>query len=166
MAVTLASGRNAPVLSRQPERLVVEGYRAWLNGFNTGSVDCWEIGWDLYAREIGPRDARRLLGELSFWVRETRRTAGRPLVCFPYACQCLCRDECLLLALVAGRQNGDEGTAAAAARHIAGDGDPAPAVAAAATFAEALDAVHQRLLPVPAHVVAEIATRPPTCRMA
>jgi hypothetical protein len=166
MAVVLASGRNAPVLSRQPERLVVEGFRYWLNGYITGSVDCWELGWDLYAREVGPRDARRLLGDLSFWVRETRRAAGRPLACFPYACQCLCRDECLALALVAARQNGDADTARLAARHLAPDGEPEPAEAAAGTFAAALDAVHQRLLPVPAHVVEEIARRSSGCRLA
>lgn len=164
MAVVLSTGRNAPVLSRQPERLVVEGMRHWLNGYHTGSIDCWEMGWSLFAREIGSRDARRLFGDLSFWVRETRHAAGRPLGCFPYGCPCLCRDECLALSVVAAAQNGDGEVCRFAARHLVGSEAGASAEQAARIFAEALDAVHQRLLPIPAEVVEDVALMPPTAR--
>ncbi|WP_181704281.1 hypothetical protein [Chthonobacter albigriseus] len=165
MAIALAIGRNAPVLARQPERLVVEGLRHWLNGYSTGSIDCWELGWELFAREIGPRDARRLLGELSWWVREIRRAAGKPLACFPYGCQCICRDECLALTLVAAAQNGDADTIAGAARHLVGEEATDTALAATRGFGEALDELHQRLLPIPMWVVDDIAERPPLTRV-
>lgn len=164
MAVVLATGRNAPVLSRQPERLVVEGMRYWLNGYLTGSIDCWELGWSLFSREIGSRDARRLFGDLSYWVRETRFAAERPLACFPYGCQCLCRDECLALSVVASAQNGASDVCRFAATQLVGEQAAEPAEKAALVFAEALDAVHQRLLPIPASVVEDVALRPPTTK--
>lgn len=160
-SLVLATGRNDPVLARQPERLLVEGYRHWLNGYATGSIDCWELGWALYARELGPREARRLLGDLSCFVRETRGAASRPLACFPYGCPCLCRDECLVLSLVAAHQNGDADTARAAAAHLADDAAVGAVEAAGAAFGAALQSVHQHLLPVPFSVLDTIARHAP-----
>ncbi len=162
MAVVIA-GRNAPVLARRPERLLVEGCRAWANGFETGCVDCWEYGLRLLSGEVGPREARRLAGELAHFVRVTRAAASRPIGVMPYGCPALCRDECLLLAAVACRQNADLPGATAAARHLAPDA-AALVEGAAAEFGEALQSLHQQLLPVPLHVIEDIATRPPAAR--
>lgn len=162
MALVIA-GRNAPVLARQPERLLVEGCRAFVNGFDTGCLDCWEVGFQLCVREIGPRDARRLVGEFAHFIREARGAAARSIGVMPYGCPNLCRDECLLLAAVAGRQNADGQTSAAAARHIAPEA-AGTVEEAAAEFGEALQALHMQLLPVPFHVVEDIATRPPATR--
>ncbi|WP_181708437.1 hypothetical protein [Chthonobacter rhizosphaerae] len=164
MTLVLATGRNDPILARQPERLLVEGFRHWLNGYATGSIDCWELGWALYARELGPRDARRLLAELSFWVRETRDAASRPLGCFPYGSCWLCRDECLALSLVAAAQHGDRDALRAAAGHLADGGPTEPLEGAAAAFAEALQSVHQQLLPVPSAVIDTVARHAPMTR--
>lgn len=160
MAIVLASGRNAPVLARRPERLLVEGYRAWLNGYETGSIDCWEIGWQVFVDELGSSQARRLYGEISYWVRETRGCAAQQLRCFPYGCQCLCRDECLLLALVAAVQNGNDESVARAVGHLAAEEKQDALLRAARCLAEALDDIHQRLLPVPPHVIDDVAGRP------
>lgn len=166
MRIAVASGwttgRDAPLLTRQPERLVVEGFRHWLKGYDTGSIDCWELGWALFAREIGPRDARRLLAYLSCWIRELRRASDRPFMSLPYGCPCLCRDECLVLGLVSALQHGDAETVGFASRHLLGDRSRDATIATARDFAEALDRVHQRLLPVPCAVVEDVAERPPT----
>lgn len=160
MAMVIA-GRNAPVLARRPERLLVEGCRAFLNGFSTRCIDCWEVGWSLYAAELGPRDARRLMGDLAHFVREAHCGADRPLACLPYGCQRLSRDECLLMAAVAAQQNADPAVAVLAAAHLAPTAAGSLAAAAEA-FGEALQGVSQQLLPVPARVVEDVATRPPS----
>lgn len=165
MTLVLATGRNAPVLSRRPERLAIEGYRHWLNGFRTGSIACWERGYDVCADEVGAAAAARLAGELTPWVRETCRSTRRDLDCFPYGSGCLCRDECLVLAMLAAHQHGDAATADLAARHLVGDGDPGRASAAAGVFARALGEADQRLLPIPATVVADVAARPPAAKL-
>ncbi|ODN71885.1 hypothetical protein [Methylobrevis pamukkalensis] len=164
MAIAIAPGPAAPLLSRKPERLLVEGYRAWLNGYETGSIDCWERGWTVYLAELGSADARRIYGEVSWWVRQTRAAAGRALTCFPYGCQCLCRDECLLVSFVAAVQNGDLEAQRRCVVHLAADGRADMATAAARDLSAAFDGIHQRLFPVPADVIDDIAGRPCSAR--
>lgn len=160
MALLIAP-RNAPVLARQAERILVEGCRAGIAGFETRCLDCWEVGWTFCAGEIGPRDARRLIGDIFGFVREVRSAAGRRIEMMPRGCQMLSRDECLLLAAVAAAQNGAPSLSEAAAGHFAGD-SRGTVVAAAGDLAEAMQAVRQLLLPIPDHVVEDIATRPKT----
>jgi hypothetical protein len=162
MALLIAH-RNAPVLARRAERVLVEGCRAWIAAVETRCVDCCDAGWDLCAREIGARNARRLCGELWAFARAVRSAANRPVATFPYGCAVLSRDECLLLASVAARQNGEPDIAMAAGRHFAASGGPVVADAAG-LLGETLQALDQHLLPIPAFVVDEIASRPPGCR--
>jgi hypothetical protein len=162
MALLIAH-RNAPILARRAERVLVEGCRAWIAAVETRCVDCWDAGWDLCAREIGAHDARRLCGDLWAFARAVRSATGRPIATFPYGCTVLSRDECLLLASVAARQNGEPETAIAAGCHLAASGGPLVADAAG-LLGGTLQALDQHLLPVPAYVVEEIASRPPGCR--
>lgn len=164
MAIVLATGRNDPGPSRQRERLVAEGCRTWLNGNATGSIDCWGLGWSVFARERGAHYVLRLLGELACWVGERRRAKKRQLLSFPDDRQCLRRDERLALSLVAARQNGDAATSRSVAPALAG-ADERAAVETADTLASALDALHRLLLRVPLAVVEDIAGRAPTTRL-
>lgn len=154
------SARGAPILARQPERVLVEGCRTWIAGFATRCIDCWDIGWDMCAREVGARDARRLSADLFAFVRVANAATDRPILTMSYGCSMLSRDECLLLAAVAGQQNADRASAFAAARHLAGEGADTVA-AAAGLLAAALQQMHQHLLPVPRFVVEDVAGRPP-----
>ena len=40
------------------EHLVVEGLRRWIAGYQTGSIACWELAWNLYAAKLGVARAR------------------------------------------------------------------------------------------------------------
>jgi hypothetical protein len=162
MAVVIAH-RNAPVLARRAERVLVEGCRSWIAAVENRCLDCWDAGWDVCAREIGARDARRLAGEFWAFARAARDAAGRPLATFPSGASVLSRDECLLLAAVAARQNGEPAVALLAGRHLGGARGEGLAEAAG-LLGETLQSVDQQLLPVPGTVVEEIATRPPAFR--
>ena len=40
-------------LDRKGERLVVQGFRHWLSGYEFGDVACWEQAWSLFTDELG-----------------------------------------------------------------------------------------------------------------
>jgi len=160
MAMTLPCGNRVSYLERVPERLVVEGFRRWMAGYDHSSIEPWELAWNLYASELGLADARRAIAELSFWVRTVRYWADRPIACFPYGCQRLCREECFVASMIAAVQNGDQACLEVAlAQLIPAEGRPA-ASAAAQGFGAALADIGQRLMPVPVKVVEDIARRP------
>jgi hypothetical protein len=58
---------------RPPEKLVLEGYRRWMAGFETGSVTPWEMTFSLYTEMLGPKEGRLALSELSHFVRTLRQ---------------------------------------------------------------------------------------------
>ena len=64
---------------RPPERLVLEGYRRWLAGYDSGSVSPWEMTQALYEELLGAAEGRRVLAELSHFVRTLRQCAACPL---------------------------------------------------------------------------------------
>ena len=148
------------LLDRKPERLVVTGLRCCMAGYAFGDIDCWETAWRSYCSELGTADARRLMGELQYWVRCLRAESNRPLDVFPHGCGHVCRDECMALSLIAALQDNDLGTAVVAARHLSGqvDGEAPVALAIAGQgYADALIGAGQKLVSVPASVVHSIA---------
>jgi hypothetical protein len=153
---------NCPLrlLDRKPERLVVTGLRCCMAGYNFGDIDCWETAWRSYSMELGTSDARRLMGELQYWVRCLRAESVRSLDVFPHGCGHVCRDECMALSLIAALQDNDLGTAILAARHLSGliDGEPPLSLTVAGQgYADALIGAGQKLMSVPASVVHSIA---------
>jgi hypothetical protein len=150
----------ARLLDRKPERLVVTGLRCCMAGYAYGDVDCWETAWRAYCGEVGTADARRLMGELQFWVRTLRAESARSIDLFPHGCGNVCRDECMALSLIAALQDHDEPTAYLAAHHLAGDIGEEPrraVVGSGRSYAEMLAASGQKLLSVPPSVVLAIA---------
>lgn len=153
------SGHVDCYFERPPERLVLEGYRRWMAGFETGSVAPWETAWVVYAEVLGPAEARRALGELSYFIRTLRQCAACPLRSFPFGARHICRDECLTLGLVAALQNGDS---SAAQKCIDAITCPAfsPNVGEAADgFARALSECEQHLLPIPLAAIEDVLAR-------
>lgn len=151
---------NRPYLDHLPERLVVEGYRHWVAGYDTGMIDSWELATSLYERELGQREAKRLIGELSCWVRQIRRCSDCPLARFPYGSGSMCREECLAAAMVAAAQHGDRLTRDVC---ILGFGIcplSSGVAESTASFATSLDNAGLRLAPVPGTVIDTIAGRP------
>jgi hypothetical protein len=148
------------LLDRKPERLVVTGLRCCMAGYNFGDIDCWETAWRSYCMELGTSDARRLMGELQYWVRSLRAEIARPLDIFPHGCGHVCPDECMALSLIAALQDNDLATALLAARHLSGtiEGEPPLSLAIAGQgYADAMIEAGQKLLSVPASVVLSIA---------
>lgn len=160
MSAQFCQGCPLKLLDRKPERLVVTGLRCCMAGYNFGDIDCWETAWRSYCMELGTDNARRLMGEVQYWVRCLRAECARPLDVFPHGCIHVCRDECMALSLVAALQDNDLGTALLAARHLSGrvDGEaPLSLAVAGQSYADALIAAGQKLMSVPASVIHSIA---------
>lgn len=161
MAERLPVGANAGYLDRVPERLVVEGFRRWMAGYDTGDIQCWELAWNLYAKTLGPREARLAIAELSCWVRTIRCGANRAVCIFPYGCKKLCRDECMAVSMLAGAQHRDDCALKAAAFELVGEAGISETIEAARAFGSLLESIGQHLLAVPRPVIDDIALRPP-----
>jgi len=67
-----ATGANSCYFTRPPEHLVLEGYRHWSAGYETGSIEPWEMAWNIYQTTLGESDGRALLAELSGYMRVLR----------------------------------------------------------------------------------------------
>jgi hypothetical protein len=159
MATKLGCCNGGSYLDRAPERLVLQGYRQWMGGYDTACVACWERASDLYIDELGARAAGPVVMALGQWVRMLRRQARRQLSALPGSCHRLCRDECLAMAMIAASQNGDEGCRDLACAELAEDGPDARLSSATRLFAEALDESGLRMLPIPLHVIEDILTQ-------
>jgi hypothetical protein len=168
MTCVFMSSGEAACLRRQPELLVLEGYRHWLSGYVSGLIQPWECARKQYAELIGGNQARIALSSLAHWVRVLGLCREDGLTHFPNGCFHLCRDECLALALVASAQCGDEDTSLFAARAISSGDKSVLVLDATREYAAALVEAGQRLEYVPLHVIANIVfgnefpTRPET----
>lgn len=142
------------------ERLVLTGFRCCLAGYQHGSIECWEVAWNEFARELGTAGARRVFGDVLFWARAVRGTSRRPISCYPYCCRHVCRDECMALSVISALQHGRPDLARVATYHLT-QADRSDELTAAAASADAL-AVSlmeegRRLMPVTADVITSIA---------
>ena len=101
-----AAATVPPPSLREPERLVGLGFRAWLAGYQTGDIACWEQAWTIYSNALGPRQARPALTDLACWVRAIRNATCREIKVYPGQCAGFCRDECMAIAMIAASQHG------------------------------------------------------------
>ena len=144
---------------RAPEKLVLEGYRRWIAGFDTGSVAPWELTFTLYTDLLGPTDGRRVLSELSHFVRTLRQCALCPLRSFPFGAHHICHDECMALGLIAGIQHDDDEAARLCLGAITCSARQELVGEAASSFADSLSQLDHRLLPIPTAVLHNILSR-------
>jgi len=120
------------------ETLVVEGLRRWLAGYQTGSIECWEMAWTFYAGRLGVSRARHAVTGLSCFARALNGWAKCGLSLMPYDCPHRCAHECLAVALVASWQRGDREAAANIAEELVISGGLPFTLEAAANFADTL----------------------------
>jgi hypothetical protein len=144
---------------RPPEKLVLEGYRRWLAGYDSGLVTPWEMTQTLYEELLGPAEGRRVVAELSHFVRTLRRCAACPLKSFPFNAHHVCRDECLALGLIAALQHDDHEAARTCLSAMACPALAANVVEAAACYADALAGARHYLLPIPQSAIEDVLTR-------
>ena len=142
-------------LDRKGERLVVQGFRHWVSGYEFGDVACWEQAWSLYTDELGAVNAGALVSHLHYWVKAIREKAAEPVRCLTCQCRYLCREECLCVGMIAALQHGDEASAALCAGALVG-GRADEVIATARQFASLLIENGARLLEVPPHVIVSI----------
>ncbi len=95
-------------MTHQPERLVVEGVRRMMAGYDTADAGCWELAWQFYKAELGGERARKPSSELVHYARALNAHGIRRLCLFPYNCRKLCQDECLVASLIAAAQSDDD----------------------------------------------------------
>jgi len=156
--LALHNGSVDDYFNRLPEKLVLEGYRHWWAGYETGSIEPWELVWNLYAVALGTCDARRALPVLSNYVRTLKRCAACPLRSFPFHSRHLCTEECLTMGLVAGLQHGDE-AAELCLRELACPIRCNEVEDAANDLAQTLTELQQVMLPIPATVIEDVLRR-------
>ncbi|MGV6903814.1 MULTISPECIES: hypothetical protein [unclassified Brucella] len=154
MRISQLNGANSTgYFDRVPEKLVLEGYRRWTAGFETGSIIPWEMTWSLYLEELGPSEATRAVAELSQFIRVLRHCAACPLRAFPFDSHHVCREECLTLGLISGMQNQDALLIDTCLQAIACVRHCDDVAWAARNFADALADFGQTLLPIPIHAI-------------
>ena len=123
---------------RQPERLVGIGFRCWFAGYDTCDVDCWETGWNYYARELGVQRAKDAVTELACWVRSVRDAACRKIAYYPFGCAGFAPDECVAISMVAASQHAQCPALRACAFALIGSSDVDGVVDSAQEFASVL----------------------------
>lgn len=129
------------------ERLVLVGFRCWYAGYETGDLNFWEMAWNEYARELGPKAARPVVAELSKWVRAVRGAACRDIGYMPFNCTDCSRDEACALSLIAACQYGDKCLAKVKAYDLLENGIVDPVIETAGQYAGAMIQAGQILSP-------------------
>jgi hypothetical protein len=149
----------AAYFSRPAERLVLEGYRHWTFGVATDDRVSWQHAADLYNDILGGRGSGAAVQALSDFVSTLGRCATCPLKTFESGSSHICRDEVLVMGLIAGIQNNDEEAASLCLTELACATRCDEVALAAGSFALVLRGLDKTLLPIPAPVVRDILER-------
>jgi len=144
-------------LARPAEALVVEGFRSAFEQIHAQEVRqtpaCWQR---TPANKQGMDQAAQALDNL---VETLRRCATCPLRCFPAGAPNLCRDECLLLGILASIQHGDDDTLKLCLDALACPFRAPEVASAAGALAITLKALGKTLMPIPASAISDILIR-------
>jgi len=146
------------------ENLLFTVFRCWMAGYATGDITCWDIAWEALAREMPTENAKPLYGEFHHFVRSLRENAENGIVWRPAACRALCRDECLVLAMVDAAQRDDRVQLLTAASHLLRGDTLGPALTATIELAKALGRVGLFISPVSASAFDHITRMSPEAR--
>lgn len=147
-------------LDRRAERFVIEAYRRWTFGGESGSLRNYERTADYFADELGPEEGPRLFLAFVGWLSAISAFREAPALSSPVECPLLCRDECMMLAMLASAQSEDRESIEVATSRLVDIEGIDDSIRAARRFAEKLSGCGHHLLPVPAAVVRDIAERP------
>lgn len=153
---------DCPYLKRETESLVVNGYRCWVAGYQTGNVEHWSEAWNLIAVRLGPEDARPVVAQLSAWVKAICLWRTDPLQVLRSGCGHLCADECLAVSMIAAGQHRDMPCLGYCAERLCGPAGDKEIVEAAIGLASTLKSAGRDLMPVSLDMVRGVAELPPT----
>ena len=121
------------------ERLVGLGFRCWLSGYHNRTISSWETCWTHYCRELGSRNARAAMTDLSNWVDSVRCHARRDIELCAYECPSFCDDEKLAISLIAASAHGGCPALRACAAALLGTERVEPVLKTATHFAITLE---------------------------
>ncbi len=153
------NGYNNPYFDRAPEKLVLEGYRRMIAGYDTGSIAPWELSWSLYQSLLGEAHGARAITDLTLFVRSLRKCASCPLRAFPFGAHHVSREESLALGLVASLQHGDDETAKLCAAAMSCPLRCGELTQSARPLAKTLSELDHKLLPIPRRAIEDVMTR-------
>ncbi|AKI02193.1 hypothetical protein IMCC20628_03504 [Hoeflea sp. IMCC20628] len=149
----------AAYLRRKPENLVVNGYRNWVAGLAHSDSRYWDAAWSAHASALGAIDGGHALDVMAALVRQLGACATCPLRFYKPGAGHLCRDECLVLGMVAGAQNGDEQAMVQSARMLTCTDACADVVDRASAYAAILLGHSHKLTPIPLSAIVDINVR-------
>jgi hypothetical protein len=129
------------------EALVGFGFRCWLSGYQTGNISTWEHCWTHYCRELGSRNARAAMTDLSSWVDSVRCHALRNIELGAPDCRSFCRDERLAITLIAASTRGACPALKACASALLGSEAVEPVLKTSTHFAITLETAGIRFAP-------------------
>ena len=151
----------ARYLEREAEALVVGGYRGWLEFAVDPDVRKLEAVWNAFNRSLDRHCARLAMSGLETLIRRLGTCATCPLRFHCQGSSHLCRDECLVLGLVSGLQNGDEETAFLSAGALTSQARALERLRAGSEFAMAMKSGGKHLLPISGQTIRMIAASAP-----
>ncbi|MBK8770861.1 MAG: hypothetical protein IPM06_10570 [Rhizobiales bacterium] len=160
-----ARSHGNELFDHRPERVVINGCRCAMAGYDHGDPSCWDQFWSDLVGECGVEAACEISGTLQNFVRQLRSHCQRPLNFFPRACRWACVDECLALSLLSACQNTDAAVRAYCldALQIEAGAGRFDVTQAAELLAQRLSLTQLPLMPVPLAVIVSAMER--TCRV-
>lgn len=149
----------AAYLRQPPENLVVNGYRNWIAGHAHADSRYWDAAWTAHAKALGAIDGQHALDVMAAMIHQLGACATCPLRFYKPGAGHLCRDECLVLGMVAGAQHGDEEILVKSARLLTCSDACVEVVDRASAYAAILLGHGQKLTPIPLSAIVDIDIR-------
>lgn len=146
-------------LGRPPERLVLQGYRHWTQGYVARSTEPWTEAQRLYRAMLGDADGAQAIIALAGFVKTLGACAACPLKTVQAGAPFICRDETLVMGLIAGIQNVDQPAVEFCLAKLCCRNTCDTVAMAAGLFAINLRSMDQVMTPIPVHALAEIVER-------
>ncbi|WP_299865955.1 hypothetical protein [uncultured Hoeflea sp.] len=143
-------------LGRKPENLLINGYRNWVAGLARADARYWDAARNAHVTALGAGDGQAAIEALTALIARLGICARCPLRFYKPGSGHLCRDECLLLGMVAGAQHGDDEALITSARLLSGCDALASVIDRAGAYAAILLSHDHRLVRVPADILADI----------
>lgn len=143
------------------ERLFFAQYRLWMAGYCARDSLYWECAFDVLLRFVARESARVLHGQFQLFTRTLNEQARKEIIWRSSICRCLCRDEFLVLRLVAASQRNDQATEYHAATDLLGSEDIGAVLMASRSLAQALQFRSFILAPVDHDSTATKMQQPP-----
>lgn len=142
-------------LERPAEKLVLEGYRHWTHGYVARSTAPWTKAQRLYRGILGEANGERAIIALACFVKTLGACATCPLKTARSGSPFVCRDEALVMGLIAGIQNADPPAVEFCLAKLCCRNTCDTVAMAAGHFAINLRSMEQVMAPIPIHALAD-----------